>query len=199
MQPLSLIEVVQEQSKPFSGWQIWKNQSGDNDRYINYVIHGNGWNILKALWPIFATVSLIILALLPFSFSLFRQFRDKERKQLKKELIEVKAYAKQRIQEADEKATKAALTKLHQRFELAKQTEETAKHREQQAKNIESQFHVKIQQIKIQAEQQIEVAETKAALAETLAAESERKKKNAAATAERRKRKFAKQKKTSSS
>ena len=45
MQPLSLIEVVQEKKTPYEGWQFWNNQSHKADRYIYYTLHGNGWEV----------------------------------------------------------------------------------------------------------------------------------------------------------
>lgn len=197
MQPLSLIEVVQEKKTPYEGWQLWNNQSQKADRYIYYTLHGNGWEIIKALWPVLSPIALIILFLAPFSFSLFRQLRDRERKQLKKELIDTRSYSKQRISESDERATKAVMLKLKKKFLDAQQAEKAAIIREQEAAAIEAGFKAEIKRIKIEAEQQVELAETKAALAEALATEAERKKKNAAATAERRKRKLAKAKKLS--
>ena len=187
MQPLSLIEVVQEKSTPSEGWQILGHQKNKPDRYIEYDLHANGWNIIKALWPVLSPITLIILLLTPLTFSIFQQLRDKERQQLKKELIDTRSYSKQRIAESDERATKAILAKLEQKFIAAQRAEEAAKQRERKAAELEAGLNTEIQHIKIKAEQQIGLAETKAALAEALAADANRKKRNAAATAERRK------------
>ncbi|MFW9651200.1 hypothetical protein V3H25_22515 [Vibrio parahaemolyticus] len=186
---LSLIEIGHTTDQIQEGWQFWNGKT-DSAQFAPFYSKVDGWNIFVQLWPAAASLGLLCVLLLPMSIYLFGRLSNQELRTAKQKASESQKQAKERIATAEKRALKYARSEVQEQMNSAQQAERQAQYREAKARELEDGLQQKIEAIRWQANQAVNEANQEAAELRKQLTIAEKRKKNAAATAERRRRKL---------
>ncbi|OED68881.1 hypothetical protein A165_02450 [Vibrio tasmaniensis ZS-17] len=188
---LSLVEIGHTTDKIQDGWQFWNGKT-DSAQFAPFYSKVDGWNIFVQLWPVAASLGLLCVLLIPMSIYLFGRLSSQELRTAKQKLLEVQKQAKERIATAEKRALKYARSEVQEQMDSAQQAERQAQYRETKAQELEGSLQQKIDTIRWQAQQAITAANQEKAELQKQLAIADKRKRNAAATAERRRKKLEK-------
>lgn len=186
---LSLIEIGNTTDKIQDGWQFW-NGKIESAKFAPFYNKVDGWHIFVQLWPVAAGLILLCVLLIPMSIYLFDRLSSQELKTAKQKVVQAQNQAKERIATAEKRALKYARSEVKEQMTSAQHAEQRAQHRETRAKELENNLQQTINNIRWQAQQEITMANQETVELRKQLAIAEKRKKNAAATAERRRRKL---------
>lgn len=186
---LSLIEIGNTTDKIQDGWQFWNGQT-ESAKFAPFYNKVDGWHIFVQLWPVAASLILLCVLLIPMSVYLFGRLSSQELKIAKQKAAQAQKQAQERIATAEKRALKYARSEVQEQMTSAQHAEQQAQHRETQARELEDSLQQTIDNIRWQAQQAISVANQETVELRKQLAIAEKRKKNAAATAERRRRKL---------
>lgn len=189
---LSLIEIGNTTDKIQDGWQFWNGQT-ESAKFAPLYSKVDGWHIFVQLWPVATSLILLCVLLIPMSVYLFGHLSSQELKTAKQKAVQAQKQAKERIATAEKRALKHARSEVQEQMTRTQHAEQQAQYRENRAKELESSLQQTINDIRWQAQQAISVANQETVELRKQLAIAEKRKKNAAATAERRRKKLNKQ------
>lgn len=197
MSAISLLEIGQVQKEVQTGWQFWNGKTTEEALFATFYNKTDGWAIVLRLWPLALLVAILCLLLLPVMLSLFQDLGRREARKKVKVAEEKLAKALERAKTVEKRALQQARSELTEQKNEAQNMLAYGERLTSQAELMKQGLNDQIQQIKWQAQQAINEANDRADLAEKKALDAESRKRNAAATAERRKRKLKKAESTS--
>lgn len=197
MTALSLLEIGQVTEEVQTGWQFWNGKATEGALFATFNNKADGWAIILRLWPLALLVTVTCLIFLPVMISLFQDLGHKEARRKVAIAEEKLIKAQERAKTAEQRAIKQARSELANKKNEAQNMLAYGERLTSQAELMKQGLNDQIQQIKRQAQQAINEANDRADLAEQQALKSESRKRNAAATAERRRRRLKKTESTS--
>lgn len=186
---LSLLEIGNATEQIQDGWQFWNGQT-ESAKFAPFYSKVDGWYIFIQLWPAAACIVLLCVLLIPMSIYLFGRLSSQELEVAKQKSTQAQKLANEKIATAEQRALKFARSEVQKQMRSAQDAERQAQYRENKAQEQEDNLEQKIDNIRRQAQQAINAAHQEVAELRKQLAIAEKRKKNAAATAERRRRKL---------